>query len=438
MRKIAPLILLLTLPLVFRGQDTMMPDMAIRMALVNNYSILIAKNNASVAANNNNIGNAGFLPTADVSAGYQENIINSNQKYFDGRERTGSNAKSSSLNAAAGLDWTLFDGMAMFTNKAKLAELEKMGETEARMTIENTVGAVILNYYALVQLERMVEVLARAIDISVERKRLAELKLRLGSGSDLELLQAIVDMHADSAQLIQQQSQIRSLKIELNKLLVRNVETPFQVAGRIPYSDTLNYKVILQQTLSQNPSLQQARHLVQLAKLDIRQAQSALYPHLGVYAGYSYSGSQSASGFTSENTSYGWNYGASISMNLFDGLRNLNNIRNARIDFASSELNLKQIEQDISGDVLRLFNDYRTALMLVAFEEANLDIARENTRIALEKYQLGAMNDLDLRTIQQKQLDAERRLLTAQFEAKGKETELRVISGTLLTTVAGN
>jgi outer membrane protein TolC len=119
-------------------------------------------------------------------------------------------------------------------------------------------------------------------------------------------------------------------------------------------------------------------------------------------------------------------------MNLFNGTKNLTNIKNAKIWYESAGLAEKMTELNLRGDVLQLYNDYRTALMLVKFEQDNLLLARENTRIAFEKYNLGAMNDIDLRTIQQKQLDAERRLLTAQYQAKSKEVELRVLSGTIL------
>ena len=95
----------------------------------------------------------------------------------------------------------------------------------------------------------------------------------------------------------------------------------------------------------------------------------------------------------------------------------------------------KQTDLNLRGDVAQLYDDYRTALMLVAFENDNVRIARENTSIAFEKYNLGAMTDIDLRTTQQKALDAERRLLTAQYEAKSREIELRVISGSLMKNI---
>ena len=182
---------------------------AIQAALQNNYSIVIARNNAEVAANSNNIGTAGFLPVAGATAGYQGNLTNSTRSILTDGNSAQQTSSPTSLTAAATVDWTLFDGMAMFTSKSQLAELEKMGENDLRMMIENTVAAVILDYYALVQFKQMEAVLQQAIQLSLERKRLAEMKLKLGSGSELDLLQAIVDMHADSSTLILQQNQVQ-------------------------------------------------------------------------------------------------------------------------------------------------------------------------------------------------------------------------------------
>lgn len=432
MKRLRIFLATLLVPLALSAQDTLRLDDAIRIALMNNYSIIIASNNAQIATNSNTIGNAGFLPTADVTAGYQGNITNSEQKYFDGRERTGTNAKSTNINAGVGIDWTLFDGMAMFTSKAQLEAFEQIGEVQAQMMVESTVASVILNYYAIVQYERMTEVLRQAIELSMERKRIAEVKLSLGSGSELDLMQAIIDMHADSSQLIQQENLIRSIEINLNTILVRDVATPFRVAARIPYTDTLQYNAILAKALAQNPALMAAKLNTRISELDVRQAKAPLWPRLGVFAGYNYAESQSESGFTSSNLAYGLNYGVTATLNLFNGTKNLTSIKNAKLWYENAGLAEKQTELNLRGNVLQLFYDYRTALTLVKFEQDNLELARENTRIAFEKYNLGAMNDIDLRTIQQKQLDAERRLLAAQYQAKSKEVELKVLSGTII------
>jgi outer membrane protein len=432
MKRVSILIILWCFAFTGFSQELLKVMDAVQAALRNNYSIVMARNDAEVASNNNNIGTAGFLPVAGAAAGYQGNLTSSSLKYFDGRNIDATNKQSTSLTAAATVDWTLFNGMAMFTSKAQLAELEKMGDNDLRMMIENTVASVIMNYYALVQFKQMEAVLQQAIQLSLERKRLAEMKLRLGSGSELDLLQAIVDMHADSSTLILQQNQVRTVKVEINKLMVRDVETDFEVANEIPYSDTLKYHSIVQQTIAQSPQMMAARYNARLAMLDVRQARSVFYPVVGVFGGYSYTGSNSQAGLVSDNTSYGLNYGATVTLNLFNGLNNINNLKNAKLMSENADLTAKQTELNLRGDVAQLYDDYRTALMLVGFETDNVRIARENTAIAFEKYNLGAMTDIDLRTTQQKLLDAERRLLTAQYEAKNREIELRVISGSLM------
>jgi outer membrane protein TolC len=63
---------------------------------------------------------------------------------------------------------------------------------------------------------------------------------------------------------------------------------------------------------------------------------------------------------------------------------------------------------------------------------ANVAVARENVNIAFEKYKLGSINDIELREIQQKLIDAEYQLISSQFEAKKAEVELDRLSGELL------
>jgi outer membrane protein TolC len=49
----------------------------------------------------------------------------------------------------------------------------------------------------------------------------------------------------------------------------------------------------------------------------------------------------------------------------------------------------------------------------------------------MEKYRIGAINDIDLRETQQKLMDAETRYLLSQYRSKIAETELLRISGQL-------
>jgi outer membrane protein len=177
---------------------------AIKTGLENNYSIQILKNDVEIAGNNNTLGNAGFFPSVNLNAA-QNNVINNStdQKYFNGTEKDISNAKNTTINASLGLNWTLFDGFSMFISKDKLELLEQMSDTELQMIVETTVAAIIINYFGIVQEQKLIGVLRDAVDLSMTRKKLALAKISLGSGSKLMLLQSTVDLNADSTRLLQ-------------------------------------------------------------------------------------------------------------------------------------------------------------------------------------------------------------------------------------------
>ena len=61
------LLLVIIIAGLTNAQDVLTPQDAVKIALENNYSIKIAKNDKDIAENNSTVGNAGFLPTVDAS-----------------------------------------------------------------------------------------------------------------------------------------------------------------------------------------------------------------------------------------------------------------------------------------------------------------------------------------------------------------------------------
>jgi adhesin transport system outer membrane protein len=92
-------------------------------------------------------------------------------------------------------------------------------------------------------------------------------------------------------------------------------------------------------------------------------------------------------------------------------------------------LQYEQIKQQVLADLAIIFNVYQNSLKLIALEESNLQTARDNFEIAIEKFRLGTLSGLEMRDIQRVFLDAEDRLLAAQYQAKLAEISLKQISG---------
>ena len=68
------------------AQENLSLTQAIDIALKNNYSITISKNDVEIATNNNKIGNAGMLPSIDLNGAPSKSINNTRQNNANGLE----------------------------------------------------------------------------------------------------------------------------------------------------------------------------------------------------------------------------------------------------------------------------------------------------------------------------------------------------------------
>jgi outer membrane protein len=413
------------------SQDTLTLPEAMTIALEKNWGITLAENESRIAERNNTLGNAGFLPSLDGTLSRTRNVNNTYQKYFDGRERKGDNAVSNSINMGVQLTWTVFDGCNMFIQKKKLAELEDMSQTQLRSVIETTISQVTLAYYDISVQERMTEVYYEAVQLSAERKKFARAMIDIGSGSELSYLQSAVDLNSDSATYMQQLVILANSKAELNRLLCRDLMISFEVTSEIPLNNKLIYEQLWNLVQEQNPELMIARSNLYISTLDKKSSWSMISPRISVNTGYSFNKSESEVGFMILNRNLGRAMGVSLTCNLFDGFTKRNNIQIARIREESAQAEFNQAELDMKSELLRMYNEYLTNLQLVEFEMDNRVLAMRNLEVAMEKYRIGAINDVDLRETQQKMMDAETRYLLSQYRSKIAETELLRISGQL-------
>lgn len=422
-------------PPLLPAQDTLTLAKAIQVGLENNFSIRLSANEREIARNNNTLGNAGFLPSVDLNASNNNTFNTTHQKTFSGVDRDVKNARNLSLNANVALNWTLFDGLSMFTTKEMLTEMERMGGMESRLMVENTVAAIIINYYGIIQLEKMVKVLQDAVDLSLQRKTIAQAKFFLGSESELTLLQSTVDLNADSNMLIQQQAAVKNARANLNQLLALEPELAFRVGESIDLLQLLDYDHLVQKTAAQNIELALSRSNLLLSELELRNAKSDRFPRLEFNAAYGYNQLSAQTGYLEYNQAFGPSFGFTLSYNLFNGFNTSRNIRNAGVYLHSAEISNERDILDVTHSLYILYNEYLSNLHLVKLETENQDIARRNVEVALEKYRLGTISDIDLRETQKKLIDSQYQLLLAQFRTKQAETELLRISGELFKEI---
>ncbi|MDH7504342.1 MAG: TolC family protein [Verrucomicrobiota bacterium] len=119
-------------------------------------------------------------------------------------------------------------------------------------------------------------------------------------------------------------------------------------------------------------------------------------------------------------------------MDIFDGYNRKREKTNALIEIENRRIQFRDVEQEVRGDLLTIYYAYENNLRLLRLEEQNLEAARENLEIALERYKLGNLSGLELREVQKSLLDAEERLISVKYQTKLAEISLKQISRRIL------
>lgn len=425
------LVLVLLSATSLQAQQTLSIEEALKTALENNYEIKIASNDLKASQTNNTVGNAGMLPTLTATVTDNNNVQNLSQIRLDGTENSLDNAKSNSLNYGVGLGWTIFDGMSMFAKKEQLEELQKLGESQLKLSILTKIADVYATYYDLVQQQQQLSALDSTLVISNQRLDLAQNRFSIGKASKLEVLNAQVDLNTDKVTLLKQKELFTNTKILLNQILARDTKIDFKVTDVFKVDTKLELAELNNLAQKQNPQLEAQIINKRVAELQLKQVKSTRYPTIRVNTGYNFTETESSLGFTTQSSARGFNYGFSASLNLFDGFAQHRNEKIAHLAIDNAKLQIEQQNLNIQTQLATAFQTYLTNLELIELEKTNQAIAKQNLAITLDKFHIGTITTLEFRTAQLNFVNATVRYSNAQFQAKLSEIALKELAGKL-------
>lgn len=401
----------------------------VAMALERNYDIRIANNNAKIASTQNTFGNAGFMPKIDVISNGNLATNNTNQKFSSGLEVNQDNVKSNTLNSGAYLSWTIFDGLKMFATKERLNLLAQQGELVFKIQIENTIQEVTNLYYQIVKQEQLIKGIKAAMAVSEERIKIADKKKALGSGSNVEVLQAKLDLNAQKSSLITQKYVLNEYKNNLLVLLQSDVNKPFLVDTTFDFEGLQSMEEIKAQVEQMNTAIRFADKNVLIAHQNTKELQSQRFPTIGLTSNYLFSRSQNEAGFALLNQNLGFNTGFTFSWNLFNGLRTNNQIKVAKMQNLNAALEVERIRLNQFSAAQVAYTRWLGDKEIMLLEEENIKLAEQSLQITTERLRLGLGNFLETKESQSTYEAAITRLVNARFNLKQSETALKKLTG---------
>jgi outer membrane protein len=408
-------------------------DAAVSEALSNNRTYRVSDIDARTAAGQVSWGRAGALPKVDVTASQVRSINATRQEPINTASATVENPSAKTTATGAGINgnWTVFEGLSSLAAHDRLSAQASLAGERRNQVRQDLAAQAILAYVDVVRQQTVLDALDSAVAFSRERVKITEGKYGFGSVSKLEMLQAKLDLNEDLSARLKQVAALTGSKLNLNRVLARDDTSIFVVDDSIPLAPIPEYQGLRNAALENSPDLRQAAEGKNLASAGFREYRGHLFPAVGLSLGYNYALTDAQTGLYATNQAYGLSYGVNVKWNVFDGFVLPSDYKAARASERRADILYQDAKDELESSLAQARENQRASREVLALEESNLGVAKENVGIAMQQLRLGTIASLELRASQVKFLDAETRLVSARFESKRAETELLRLAGRL-------
>lgn len=408
------------------AQQKITLEQSVEIALKENLDIQIVKNNNESANNSVHIGNAGLLPSVNLSASstYNDNELNND----------GFNTNQSYTSNYVGVNatYTIFDGFNNIASYDQLKTQGKISDYQTQYTIEQNILQVTNSYYEVASLTDQLNINKELLEISKERLQRTSNKKDYGQAKSIDYLSALVDFNQDSVSFINSKTLLTQAKQNFNKLLNRDIDFDFDVDLEVEY-EVLPLRDDLINTAKEKNALYKAsEENIDLAELNINSANSSFYPQLSVDANYSLYNTQNEWDVNLNNKNKGFSAGLNLSYNILNGFRNSIQKQNAEIDYKNAELEKKNEMLSLITQISNNYQQYENSKTSLKLEKDNLESAELNFSRSKELYNLGQITNTQFRESQLNLIQAKSSISSLKYSVKTYEAELESIAGILL------
>jgi TolC family type I secretion outer membrane protein len=417
MTKLTTLLLFLGLTFAAAAADTNLPAWltrplsladALNTALQQNASILEARNDLEASHGIVVQTRAVALPTLKATGQYGDEELTLIQSLPGFSFPTPHQSWSSGVQ----LVQSVYMGGRMAAALRAADATQKQALANYQTSEADTLLNVRLAYYDVLLAAQEITVHEASVKLLEKEQEDQEHRFNAGTVPRFNVLRAEVAVANERPNLISARNSYRISKNNLANLLGYNL--PRDVWEDIPLNltdtfdttpATINLPEALQQALARRTELLALRKDVELQNLNIVNAKSGYKPSVSVFAGYNWVSSDYSTDPSEEFN--GWNAGAQLNWNLFDGLLTAGKVKQAKAQFAKAKTTLEDQQRQIELQVRTAYSDLLQARETLDSQEKVQEEADEALREAKARSEAGTGTQLDV-------LDAETSLTQAR------------------------
>ena len=302
------------------------------------------------------------------------------------------------------LDWELDLFGRVRRNREAAHATAEAAEADFDNTILSVTSNVAATYYDIRALDAEIAVLQRTIKTREDALGIAQERLNAGLTSDLDVSRAQAELAGDQADLFG----VQRTRLEMENALATLLGCPasdFRIKPR-SLTDTRIPNIppgLPSSLLERRPDIAQAERQLAAANARVGVAYAAFFPVIKITGAAGFESADAGDLFDWQSRM--WQIGPSITFPIFEGGRNLANLRAAQARYRQGIDTYRQQVLTAFQDVENALGDLHTLAEQSDAQERAVTAALRSLQLSQSQYGKGASNFLDV-------LDAERTLLS--------------------------
>jgi len=395
-------------------------DECVRIALENKPSLKRAEQDVTIARLDRANTAATMLPSVNASNSFNEATYGN------------SSGSSESYYAGIGLSQSLFNFGAN-VQQFKLSDTNyNVTKQQRRQAKARIILDVHTFYYQYLKNSELFDIAGKDLELSKKQLDLVQNQYNLGAVSKTDFLKASVRYGTAKSNFLSRElskkNSEKSLRFSMGLLdsdIEINIEKKMDFILSVPTFDEA-YGLML----SNSPDLNILDNQIITSKLRIKQAWSNGMPNISMNAGINASSAdQLTRGYFDDN--YIKSVNISLSIPIFSGFRNKNNIQIAKLRLDQAETRLRGGTKSAKVSLYALINTLNNYQEIIPIQEEVLISAEEDLKLAQQKYELGSASILELLDAQLALIQASSTLVRTKYDAAIQVANLDDLLGTL-------
>ena len=425
MKKLVTILFTIVVSSILNAQELNLEE-AIRIALSNNYGIIIAQQEEAAFKTDIHPGAVGLLPTVDANGAGSYSYSSTNQEFNGGifPAIEGMEASQNSQSAKVSASYLLFNGGSRIKLYSKLKASGDLSEIQTKITIESTLVQVVNAYYEVVRVHNQLELIKSSLNLSRDRLGRIEINHEYGNTSKIDVLNAQVDFNSDSSNYLNTELKLRQSKNELNFLLGRKIATEFNVNEDVELPNVREVSEYIKNAKENNTLVLLSNIQLNMAELDKKISASNFMPTLSTNLDYGYSGSASDVGVFKSASSIGYTGSVSLKWNLFDGFKKQRALEKAKINIEVNTNKKQQTLLNIEKEVQNYYDALSHNIKLLKLENKNKVVAKINLERSKDLLNNGSITSFQFRQAQLNLLQIENRINNLNYAIKVYDYQL--------------